>query len=426
MTSRAYEYRILDGELDELIPSLPAIAIEGAKGVGKTRTARERARTTFELDDPAVAAVAAADPRRLLEGPSPVLIDEWQRVPETWDLVRRAVDDDGRPGRFLLTGSATPRDSGTHSGAGRIIRLRMRPMTLAERGVEQPTVSLRSLLGGAAASIAGSTTVALTEYVEEMCQSGFPAIRGLADRARRMQLDGYIDRIVDRDFPELGHPIRNPGTLRRWMAAYASATATTASYERIRDAATAGEGDKPAKTTTIPFRDVLERLWILDTVPAWTPTRNSFNRLASAPKHQLCDPALAARLVGADPAALLGDPRALPTVQRDGLFLGQLFESLVTLDIRVYAQASEATVSHFRTSSGDREVDLIVERADRRVLAIEVKLARTVGDADSKHLRWLRDQLGPDLIDAIIVTTGPDAYRRADGIAVVPAALLGP
>ena len=145
-----------------------------------------------------------------------------------------------------------------------------------------------------------------------------------------------------------------------------------------------------------------------------------------APKHQLCDTALAARLVGADPAALLDDPRSLPSVQRDGLLLGQLFESLVTLDVRVYAQAAEATVSHFRTSGGDREVDLIVERADRRVLAIEVKLARTVGDGDGKHLRWLRDQLGPDLIDAVIVTTGPDAYRRPDGIAVVPAALLGP
>ena len=421
-----YFARVIDSELEELLPSLPAIALEGAKGVGKTRTAREHAGASYQLDDPTIAAIAAADPRRLLRGTAPVLIDEWQRLPESWDLVRRAVDEDGRPGRFLLTGSSTPRDSGTHSGAGRIVRLRMRPMTLSERRVGRPTVSLVALLTGDRPHIEGSTEVHLEDYVDEMCRSGFPAIRELSGRARRLQLDGYIERIIDRDFPELGHPIRNPGTLRRWLAAYASASSTTASYERIRDAATSGQGDKPAKTTTLPFRDVLERLWILDAVPAWAPTRNSFTRLAAAPKHQLCDPALAARLLGANPSNLLNAPASVATVGRDGALLGQLFESLVTLDVRVYAQAAEATVSHFRSQGGDHEIDLIVERPDRRIVAIEVKLARTISDSDVSHLHWLRDRIGPDLLDAVVVCTGTEAYRRADGIAVVPAALLGP
>ncbi|MFI7060522.1 DUF4143 domain-containing protein [Kribbella sp. NPDC050124] len=166
--------------------------------------------------------------------------------------------------------------------------------------------------------------------------------------------------------------------------------------------------------------------WLLEPVDAWLPTRNRLNRLASAPKHQLADPALAAALLGADASALLdGAVTGRPRI-RDGVLLGQLFEALVTLDLRVYAQAAEASVRHLRTKNGDHEVDLIVERADQRVLAVEVKLAPFVSDADVKHLLWLRNQIGDDLLDAMVIYTGSEAYRRPDGIAVVPAALLGP
>jgi predicted AAA+ superfamily ATPase len=231
---------------------------------------------------------------------------------------------------------------------------------------------------------------------------------------------------VDRDFPELGHQVRNPAALRNWMTAYAAASSTTTSYEKIRDAATSGEGQKPNKKATAPYRDVLQRLWIVDPVPAWLPTRNQISRLSAPPKHQLADPALAARLLGVDARALLDAAPAGPPIQRDGTLLGALFESLVTLDVRVYAQSAEAAVKHFRTWSGEREIDLIVERPDGRVLAIEVKLARTTDDAALRHLVWLRDQISDDLLDAVVITTGEIAYRRADGIAVVPAALFGP
>ena len=210
------------------------------------------------------------------------------------------------------------------------------------------------------------------------------------------------------------------------MTAYAAASSTAASFETIRDAATSGQGDKPAKSTTIPYREALERLWVLDPVEAWLPTSNRISRLSSPPKHQLADPALATRLLGIDAGALLEGRPAGPAVPRDGTLLGALFESLVTLSVRTYAQASEATVKHLRTAGGKHEIDLIVERADGRVVAIEVKLTRDPGDEDFKHLRWLAERLGDDLLDAVIVTTGSDAYRRADGVAVVPAALLGP
>lgn len=421
-----YRRRVIDCELDALLPALPAIAIDGAKGVGKTRTAGQRAATRFDLDDPAVLEIARADPTRLLTSTAPVLLDEWQRMPAVWDLVRRAVDRGAAPGQFLLTGSAALDGPDTHSGAGRIVRLRMRPMTLSERGLDVPTVSLADLLSGTRPAIKGETGVGLTRYAEEICASGLPAFRGLSGRAHRALLDGYLARVVDRDVTELEHPVRNPAALRRWLTAYAAATSTTTAYDRIRDAAAGGYSDKPAKTTTMRYRDALESLWLLDPIPAWAPTDNHFSKLAKMPKHQLADPAFAARLLGADVEALIESPGSLLTLGRDTSLLGLLFEALVGLDVRVYAQAAEARVAHFRSHYGDREVDLIVERGDHRVVALDVLLAATVNDDDVRHLLWLHEKLGDDLLDAVIVTTGAHAYRREDGIAVVPASLLGP
>jgi hypothetical protein len=416
---------VVDEELGELVGALPAVAIVGAKGVGKTATASRRAATVHALDDPVQRAVAVADPSRLLDAEAPILIDEWQHMPEVWDLVRRAVDAGADPGRFLLTGSSSPAGVETHSGAGRIVNVRMHPLALSERAVERPSVSLRKLLEGERPPVSGRTGMRVEDYVEEILRSGFPGLRGFTGRPLRAQLDGYLDRIIDRDFPDLGHPIRNPAALRRWMTAYAAASSTTASFETIRDAATGGEGDKPAKTTAQPYRDVLERLWVVAPVPAWTPTRNRIRRLSSPPKHQLADPALAARLLGLDANALLSGGEAGPPIPRDGTLLGALFESLCTLSVRVYAQASEARVSHLRTSGGEHEVDLIIEREDGRVLAIEVKLARDISDEDLHHLKWLSERLGDSLLDAMVLTTGEQAYRRPDGVAVVPASLLG-
>lgn len=350
----------------------------------------------------------------------------WQHVPAIWDAVRRSVDADATPNRFLLAGSAAPAEAPTHSGAGRIVTVRMRPLAVAERGLVAPTASLRALLTGERPPIGGQSPVDLSGYATEIVRSGFPGLRHLTGRALRAQLDGYLARIVDRDFVEQGHPVRRPETLRRWMAAYAAATATPTSLEKIRDAATGGEGDTPTKVTVGAYREVLQRLWIVDPVPGWLPSRNHLARLNQAPKHHLADPALAARLLGVDEGALLTGATGPLIAPRDGTLLGQLFESLVTLSVHVYAQAAESVVRHLRTRDGRQEIDLIVERTDERVVAIETKLSATVTDDDVKHLLWLRRQLGDEVLDTVVVTTGPHAYRRPDGVAVVPAALLGP
>jgi uncharacterized protein len=421
-----YIRRVVDDELDQLFTALPAVALEGPRGVGKTATAERRASTVFALDDPEQRELLAADPSRITTLPAPVLLDEWQRLPESWDVVRRSVDADRSAGRFLLTGSASPPRPPTHSGAGRIVTLRMRPMALAERGLARPTVSLAALLSGSRPDVTGSTDVPLSVYAEEIVRSGFPGLRHLRGRALRAQLDGWLERVVDRDVPDQGRPVRRPRTLRAWLTAYAAATSTSATLERIRDAATPGEHDKPAKQTVSAYRDVLTQLWVLDPVPGWLPTSNRLSRLSLAPKHHLADPALATRLLGMDETALLSGTPARPTMPREGTLLGALFESLVTLSVRVHAQAAEAGVHHLRTNDGEHEVDLIVQRADQRLVALEVKLAASVADADVRHLRWLEARIGSDLLDAAVITTGTHAYRRPDGIAVVPAALLGP
>jgi len=419
-----YRRRVIDDVLDELVAELPAIELHGPKGVGKTATAQQRARAVMRLDDPRERELFASDPTRVRDARHPLLVDEWQRVPESWDVVRRAVDDG--VGTYLLTGSSVPVSAPVHSGAGRFVTFRMRPMSLMERGFAEPTVSLGDLLDGSRPEITGSSERGTRDYVEEIVRSGFPDIHGLAPRARRHRLEGYVDLIVTRAFPEQGLVVRRPGALRAWLTAYAAATSTTASYQRILDAATPGLAEKPARSTVTGYRDVLEQLWMLDPVEAWLPGRNRLARLARSPKHQLADPALAAHLLGASPSALLGgDEGPVPNL-RGGTLLGSLFEHLVTLDVQVYAERSEARVRHLRTADGTHEVDIVVERPDGRVLAIEVKLATTVTDHDVRHLAWLRDKIGDDLLDAVVVTPGPHAYRRRDGIAVVPAALLGP
>jgi predicted AAA+ superfamily ATPase len=422
-----YVRRVVDDQLDRLLADLPAVVIDGPKAVGKTATAMRRAATVIALDDSAEITLVRADRNRLTRRPGPVLVDEWQLHPPVWDQVRRAVDADSTPGRFLLTGSATPTDAPTHTGAGRMVRLRMRPMSLAERGLVSPTVSVAGLLTGARVDIGGTSPITLADYAEEIVASGLPSLRGLPARSRPDTLDGYLDTVVERDFAELGHVVGRPGALRAWLTAFAAATSTTASYNQILDAATAGHPEKPAKTTTIAYPETLARMWLLDELPAWIGARNHLASPGQSPKHHLADPAFAARLLGVGTGALLDRPHpdGVP-IPRDGTLLGALFEGLVTLSVRVYADAAGARVSHLRTHRGAHEVDLIVIRDDGRMVALDVTLSPVADDHDVQHLRWLREQVGDDLLDAVMVTTGPAAYRCDDGIAVVPAALIGP
>ena len=406
------------------MPELPAIALEGPKGVGKTATAEQRALRVFRLDGSEDAELIQAAPLVVTSAPKPVLIDEWQRVPASWDVVRRAVDANSVGGQFLLTGSSIPKNAPSHSGAGRIVSLRMRGLSVAERRIQEPTVSFGSLFDGLH-PIEGHTNIGVAECIEEIVASGFPAIRGLTSRARRTALDGYLTRMVEHEVADRGVGIRQPEQLRRWLAAYAKATAATATFTTISVAANPGDGDPLPRATVNRYRDVLTQFWILDQLPA-TDLSLPGIRLGDTPKHYLADPALSARLMDLDEDRLISGANIGMLGPQDRTALGALFEALAVMSAHSYAQAADARISHLRTRNGDREIDLIARRYDGRTVAFEVKLAGVPDDRDVRHLLWLKQQLGDALADMVVVTTGAYAFRRSDGVAVVPLALLGP
>ncbi|WP_311522825.1 ATP-binding protein [uncultured Corynebacterium sp.] len=416
-TRMSYLRRTLDDELDLLMPHLPAIAIDGPKGVGKTDTARRRANAAWYLDDPDMRNVAEADFSLSSAPDGTLLLDEWQHLPQIWDSVRRQVDQGAGPGRFLLTGSATPVDpKGSHSGAGRIVSLRMRPMAVHERGVANPTCSFAGILAGNT-DVSGSSDCTLDDYARLITGSGFPAIASANPLIQVTLLDSYIERIIDRDIPDAGYEVRRPESLRSWLRAYAAATATTTAYSRLLDATTGGQTEQPNQKTTLAYREHLAKIWLLDPVPGWVPENNEFKRLQQGPKHHLADPALAARLLGISSSGLLSN--------RAAHMFGPLFESLCALTLRVLAQANRAKVYHLRSNAGEREVDFIIEGAEREVLGVEVKLKPHIDDADVRHLLWLRERIPDRVTNLMVLTTGKQAYVRRDGVIVMPLALLG-
>lgn len=423
-----YLTRTIERELTDLVSESEVVLIEGAKAVGKTSTAARLCETAFRLTRTDQRNLVANDPSVIFTASPPVLLDEWQRVPETWDVIRDAVDE-GLAGSIVLTGSANPWSAATnasslHSGAGRILTLRMRPLSLAERAsCPSPTISLSDLVLGDRPPLTGKGSLTISDYAEEILRSGFPAIAVRSDSSRTKHLSAYSRMAVDREMPELGRAVRNPTAVMRWLRAYAAATATTTSFEKIRDAANSGQANRQARSTSIPYRDALERIFLLDPLPGWQPGESSIARVGSGPKHHLVDPALAANLLGATRASLVSGESP---VAAGGNLFGRLFESLATLCVRVYAEATGASIGHFRTHRGEREIDLIIERPDGRVLAIEVKLGRDAQDEDVKHLQWLESKLGDRLLDSVVITSGAHAYRRKDGVGIIPLELLGP
>lgn len=418
-----YRRRIIDDVLDELLPSFAAISIDGARAIGKTTTGRQRARTIIDLDLSEIRELVQADPDYLSHVDAPVLIDEWQQVPELWDRVRRLVDRDPTGGRFILAGSAAPVGVSAHSGAGRIIGFRMRPLSVAERQLESPTVRVGDLLSGSAPEVHGESEVRLRDYVHEIVASGFPQARQLSDRARRVWLDDYVERVITHDFTEQGHRIRQPELLRGWLRGYARAIASATTFTKIAASLDPGEPIGPAKTTSIAYRDVLSSLYLLDQVEAWSFSRQLHSRASLAPKHFLADPAISTRLLDLNEAKLLS-ATGRATNNGDRTRLGDFFEGLVALSLHTYAEANDAHLSHFRDHDGRHEIDFVIHRGDAEAVGIEVKLKASITDHDVRHLLWLKQMVPDQIMDLIVINTGTHAYRRRDGIAVIPLALL--
>ncbi len=414
-----------DGQLKGRLDALGAVVIEGVKGCGKTATARQRAASEVLLDvDVSAAQAVGIDPRLILDGPTPRLIDEWQREPRVWDAVRRAVDDRGEPGQFILTGSATPRDDvARHSGAGRIATLRMRTMTLVEQDIASPVVSTAALLEGSPVEPARSP-IHFKTYVDRVVIGGWPQLIDASEVVAQQFIAGYLDAIVEHDIHEVSGSRRNPRLVRRFMHAYAQMTAHTASIATIlkrvqdgsADGGAAGQGPAPSRFAADPYLDALRRMMVVDEIPAWDPAVRSAARLAVTEKRFLADPSLAAALLGCSSQRLLSDLRTL----------GFLFEALVAHDLRVYVEAAGSRLYHYRERDGRLEVDLVSETPDGEWSAFEVKLGDDAVDSAAASLLRLADRVARSPSALAVITTGTYAYRRADGVHVIPLGCLGP
>jgi uncharacterized protein len=413
----SYQPRIVDAELLTSLASAGAVLIEGPKACGKTETARRAARSEVLLDvDERARLAAAVDPSLVLEGAEPRLIDEWQREPEIWNHVRRAVDDRGGSGHFILTGSSVPPDEETHHvGAGRFIRLRIRPMTLAESGQSAGTVSLAALLAGDTAR-APDPGLTVRRIADLVCVGGWPGGLGMTVAQVQRLLRGYVAEIARADVQRVDGVRRDPQTVGRLLRSLARNVGTPASINRLRADVNGTDGNLKSETVS-SYLDALARLMITENLPAWAPSLRSRTRLRAAAVRHFVDPSLAVASVRATPERLLGDLR----------WLGLLFENLVVRDLRVYAQAIDAKVFAYRDEAG-LEADAVIEMPDGRWAAFEVKLGLGEVDAAAEHLLRLKGRVdtvatGEPIALAVITATG-FGYVRDDGVAVIPIGAL--
>ena len=419
LTPDGYRPRVADSTIAEAMARMPAVVIEGPRGCGKTWAARNVARSEVLFDgDVDARALAVVAPRLVLDGPEPRLLDEWQLAPEIWNQVRHACDEAQRRGRFLLTGSAVPPDDHTrHSGAGRMARVRLRPMSLFETGESTGDVSLGALLGGERIA-APRPDATLEDLVEAICRGGWPRHLGIPARPAQSAVDDYLGEICRTDISAVDGVRRDPAGVRRLLASLGRNVATTASFTTL--AADAAGALPLNRTTATEYLRSLERLFIVEDVPQWPTHLRSRAAVRGAAKRHFVDPSLAAAAMGAGPSRLLRELRVL----------GFLFESLVVRDLRVYGQVNDAEVYHYRDDA-KLEVDAIVQTGDGRWMAAEVKLGGPHAvDEAAESLRRLRDKVDTDRIGvpaklAVITATGY-AYDRPDGVTVLPITALGP
>ncbi len=413
----SYRSRIVDAELDAALRSAGAVLVEGSKACGKTETARKAARSEVLLDvDPRARLAASVDPGLVLEGAEPRLIDEWQREPEIWNHVRRAVDDRGGTGHFILTGSSVPPDDATrHVGAGRFIRLRMRPMALSEAGRSSGTVSLAAVLDGGHVR-AADPGLTVRQIADLVCIGGWPGHLDLSVPQAQRRLRGYIAEVARADVQRVDGVRRDPEVVTRLLRSLARNVGTPASINLLRADVNGADGHLKSETVS-SYLDALARLMVTENLPAWAPSLRSRTRLRAAAVRHFVDPSLAVAAVRATPERLLGDLR----------WLGFLFENLVVRDLRVYAQALDGEVYAYRDETG-LEADAVIEMPDGRWAAFEVKLGQGDVDMAAEHLLRLRDRIDTSAIGepvalAVITATGY-GYVRDDGVAVIPIGAL--
>ena len=423
MTQTEYLPRLIDQQVETYLQTFGAVCIEGPKWCGKTWTSAHHSKSAINIGDPAGnfqnRQLAELSPELVLEGDTPRLIDEWQEVPPLWDAVRYKVDQTSVRGQFILTGSATPNHKGIlHSGAGRIGRLRMRPMTLYENGVSSGQVSLEALCQGKLSPVM-TGEVSLETLVDAIVRGGWPGSLGLSlAQAALLPLE-YLHAIINDDVYRIDGIKRDTAKMRLLLRSLARNESTTATNRTlVRDIKAVDDADIDANTVA-SYLDIFRRLFLIDDQPPFAANIRSLVRLKQAEKRHLCDPSLACALLGATPASLIGDLETL----------GFLFEALCERDLRIYAESFGGQMYHYQDYKG-QEVDAVIERPDGQWCAIEIKLGAGQIEAAAANLLKLRAQIAdepqgkPPVVCAVVCGMANAAYKRPDGVFVVPLTAL--
>ena len=412
-----YLKRFADKTLENRLRGSGAVLIQGAKGCGKTETAIQIAKSAVRLDtDDDVRIRMELDPKSVLKGKVPRLIDEWQEYPQIWNYVRHEVDDRKKKGQFILTGSANPEERiRLHSGAGRFSVLKMRPMSLYERGWSTGEVSLSGLAKGKAPK-SEQADFNLEELVEKLTLGGWPSLLGAGSREALRFMKDYVSLLAEIDINRVSGKKRDPQKVMRLLQSLARNISTEAPVTSLAKD-TGGSETTITDETIAEYLDALERLMALEQLPAWSPHIRSANTLRKAPKRHFVDPSLAIGALGLSVDKLLADLN----------YLGFLFESLVIRDLRIYAEVHDGKVFHYR-DSGNLKIDAIVEYPDNTWMAFEVKMGFSAQDEAAANLLKFagkidRKKMG-DPAALTIVTANGFACRRKDGVNVVPLSVL--
>lgn len=401
-----YRARAADRLIRELLKELPALLIVGPRATGKTTTALRHAATCVRLDQPREAAAFRADPDAALRGlEEPVLLDEWQAVPEVLGAVKRTVDASARPGRYLLTGSVrADLDAPTWPGTGRLVRVPLFGMTVAEQRGRLATAPLLDRLARGDELQAPRDTPDLRGYVELALRGGFPEpALALSDRTRPRWIESYVDQLVTRDALQLESP-RDPARLRRYFEAYALSSAGLVEDKTLFDAAGLN------RKTAAAYEQLLINLMVIERVQPWTSNR--LKRLVRSPKRYLVDAALLASTLGLDASAIL----------RDGDLLGRVLDTFVAAQVRAELAIAESRprLHHLRQEQGRHEIDLLVEHGAGGIIGVEIKADAAPGRDAAKHLSWLRDRIGERFTRGVVLHTGPRAYELDERILAAP------
>ena len=419
MNHSNYIIRISDKLLKSLLESTGAVLIEGAKWCGKTQSSLQIANSVVYMQDPdegpGYMALADTKPSLLLEGEPPLLLDEWQMAPVIWDAVRFAVDKRGLMGQFILTGSATPSDNETsHSGTGRIARMLMRPMSLIESNESNGSISLKDLFDGKT-DIAAKSTLTIEQLAHAICRGGWPAAVISGKQSPRIAMN-YVDALINLDVHQVDGVEKDPERVRLLLQSLARNISTMATAKTIMDDMQVNEASITDKTLS-SYLNALRRLYVVEDVPAWQPSLRSRTAIRTSNKRQFVDPSIATAVLRTNSKGIL----------RDFETFGFLFESLCTRDLRIYSQVIDGGVFHYRDKS-ELEADLIIKLNDGRWAPVEIKMGNKQIEEAAANLIKLSKKVDAGNMNQpsflMVLTGGQVAYRRADGVLVVPIGCL--